>query len=66
MSDLRLPPLNEWERNQLAKRECPYSGSRVYPRQYFDGPIERDLPPRVYACSICDCFGFDPDEVTTP
>lgn len=40
---------------------CPWSGSRLIPRAVYDGPIDRKGD--VMSCIVCDCFGFDREEV---
>ncbi len=46
-----------FEREQLGRGLCPYSGSPLEPRAYDDGP--RDPGGDVMSCGLCDCFGFD-------
>lgn len=58
MSDAQRAEWEERKRTQLAKGVCPHSGLR-FTRQ--GAPGDGGL-----YCSICDCFGFLPEEVGQP
>ena len=55
------PGWDAFERQRLAEGECPYVGLRLVRRHAFDGPPAED--GKVFACGMCDCFGFNPEEV---
>lgn len=51
-------PAEQWQAHvtdSLRKRRCPHSGLDLADRRYLDG-----WP--VLACSVCDCFGYHPDD----
>lgn len=52
----------EFETHEIAEFRCPHSGIALLRRGYFDGPTK--ATGQVFSCDVCDCFGYNPDEVS--